>query len=114
METYSPESANIQVDSVENRAKNQNFFSLKSVTWKTLPREGKNRIADRPLCISEVFRLLFLPKSSTLLKQNPHLAQHKGSKFYTYIHTKLCALIRPLASLPLLPKNRATQHEFKA
>jgi len=46
------------------------------------------------------------------LKQ--HIAQHKEGKFYTYSSTKLCVLITSLASLLFLPKNRATQHGFKA
>jgi hypothetical protein len=69
MESYSPESCDIQVGIVENRAKIQNFFSLKSVTWKTLPRGGKFVIARRQLCISEVFRMFFSSKSSTFLRE---------------------------------------------
>ncbi|NVM77003.1 hypothetical protein FHW83_002804 [Duganella sp. SG902] len=103
----------MHVDIIVNRAKNQNFFSLKSVTWKMLPRGAKIAVARLRLCISEVFRMHFLSKSSTFWGLIHHIAQHKDTKFYTYAGTKLCALIMSLASLLFLPKNRATQHEFK-
>ncbi|WP_343731003.1 hypothetical protein [Duganella sp.] len=104
----------MHVDMFVNRAKNQNFFSLKSVTWKMLPRRAKIAVAGPWLCISEVFRMHFLSKSSTFWGQNHHIAQHKAAKFYTEAQIKLCALITSLASLLFLPKNRATQHGFKA
>ncbi|MYM80693.1 hypothetical protein GTP44_01790 [Duganella sp. FT50W] len=81
MESYSPESSDIQVGIVENRAKIQNFFSLKSVTWKTLPRGGKFVIAVRQLCISEVFRPFFFPKSSSFSRKQGKLQGTKVANF---------------------------------
>jgi hypothetical protein len=104
----------MHVDIIGSRAKNQNFFSLKSATWKMLHRRAKNAFARLQLCISEVFRMHFLAKSSSFSGLIHHIAQHNDTKFYTYAQTKLCALITSLASLLFLPKNRATQHESKA
>jgi hypothetical protein len=103
----------MHVDIIGNRAKNQNFFSLKSATWKMLHRRAENAFARLQLCISEVFRMLFW-RNQALLGLIHHIAQHNKTKFYTYAQAKLCALITSLASLLFLPKNRATQHESKA
>jgi hypothetical protein len=56
----------------------------------------------------------FLAKSSSFSDLIHHIAQHNDTKFYPYAQAKLCALLTSLASLLFLPKNRATQHEFKA
>jgi hypothetical protein len=63
---------------VVNRAKIQNFFSLKSTTWKMLARRAKIRGFPSQLCISEVFRMFFLPKSSTFWGLSTDTAKHNS------------------------------------
>ena len=73
-----------------------------------LPRGGKNRARSAPLCISEVFRGLSGPKSSTFLHRMPHRSRlpqssnrlrHAAgrSAFYTYCNDNVYAKTRSLS-----------------
>ena len=73
-----------------------------------LPRGEKNRAGSAPLCISEVFRGLFGPKSSIFLHRMPHRSRLRQgsirlrgatarSAFYTYCNGNVCAETRSLS-----------------
>jgi hypothetical protein len=99
---------------VVNRAKIQNFFSLKSTTWKMLARRAKIRGFPSRLCISEVFRMLFSPKSSTFWGLLSDTAKHNRAKFNACLVTKVCAISIRFSWKLFLPKNRAAQHKPQA
>lgn len=63
-----------------NWLKIHNYYALKSNTYKMLPRREKITAVTSLLCISAVFRKIFLPKSSTFCARWGNTAQqHKAA-----------------------------------